>query len=827
DPWEEYVRVNWIPTLEHTFGADWRSHCPGEVAALIWWAIASRAALPSQAAAAAAAAAAAPAPRAEALDRLAAPTLLQKQHQRQQHLAMRAGAAGGGEGQGTSVPRLLPLPGPAPQQPHPIDSPGSVAGSQLSVATTLGAPAALDSLRPGAAAAVAAAADVAGEAAGAVGDGASPAPAPAPRFGGGGAAQPVRGGRPRRSARGSSGGSGGSGGGGGTDGTSSTLVPEEGERADDEGERSSGGGSSSGGSAVGGEAALRAGGAAAALAEFEPGKPAGGGGKGGGGGGGGGGVQGGGGGSEDLMFLLHQGLEARLAMAEAPPCSGATPRPAAAAGSAGGGAAGGGAAVPSPLGRTLPVLDLSRPAQGRPGVGTGSALASDGAAGAAASLYGTQAAEGAGGEAGARAATGAWVLAAPAGASEAPAAAFVLDLDPAFAGAQGAAPLRTLPGGAATKRNATAASSSTAATTSGGTAAGLPAPWPAQPRPALPSAAAAEAAAAALAASTAGGAPPLTIADLLSCGLLGAAGPLLAELLNRPDGAGRLPLHAAAATGRVEVVERLLALGCEAGRALERDFIHSCGGAAAAEGRHSPPSRSHDGGAQRSTASMPYDATSMPYDAASMPYDATSAKHDSPSGGGGGPAAAGLSGGGASAAPLGGAASAQHDGSPGGSAALEGGAPGRGGEGAGSEEEAEEVEEEEVWMFETFSYLPPLTDEQIAAQVDYIVANGWVPSLEFASPEQAYVSDASCVRFGPVSSLYHDNRYWTMWKLPMFGCRDPMQVLREIVSCTRAFPEAYVRLVAFDNLKQVQIMGFLVQRPKSAKDFQPVNKRSV
>ncbi|PNH06796.1 Ribulose bisphosphate carboxylase small chains, chloroplastic [Tetrabaena socialis] len=130
-------------------------------------------------------------------------------------------------------------------------------------------------------------------------------------------------------------------------------------------------------------------------------------------------------------------------------------------------------------------------------------------------------------------------------------------------------------------------------------------------------------------------------------------------------------------------------------------------------------------------------------------------------------------------------------------------------------------------MFETFSYLPPLTDEQIAAQVDYIVANGWVPSLEFASPEQAYVSDASCVRFGPVSSLYHDNRYWTMWKLPMFGCRDPMQVLREIVSCTRAFPEAYVRLVAFDNLKQVQIMGFLVQRPKSAKDFQPVNKRSV
>lgn len=23
---------------------------------------------------------------------------------------------------------------------------------------------------------------------------------------------------------------------------------------------------------------------------------------------------------------------------------------------------------------------------------------------------------------------------------------------------------------------------------------------------------------------------------------------------------------------------------------------------------------------------------------------------------------------------------------------------------------------------------------------------------------------------------YFDNRYWTMWKLPMFGCTDPVQV---------------------------------------------------
>ena len=53
------------------------------------------------------------------------------------------------------------------------------------------------------------------------------------------------------------------------------------------------------------------------------------------------------------------------------------------------------------------------------------------------------------------------------------------------------------------------------------------------------------------------------------------------------------------------------------------------------------------------------------------------------------------------------------------------------------------------------------------------------------------------------------------------------QVLREVVACTRAFPDCYVRLVAFDNQKQVQCMSFLVQRPKSAKDFTPTKSRSV
>jgi len=130
-------------------------------------------------------------------------------------------------------------------------------------------------------------------------------------------------------------------------------------------------------------------------------------------------------------------------------------------------------------------------------------------------------------------------------------------------------------------------------------------------------------------------------------------------------------------------------------------------------------------------------------------------------------------------------------------------------------------------QFETFSYLPPLTSNQIASQVNYIIRNGWTPCLEFADATQAYVSNENTVRFGAVSSNYYDNRYWTMWKLPMFGCQDPSQVLTEVSRCSKAFPDSYQRLVAFDNKKQVQVISFLVQRPRSAVDYCPLEDRSV
>jgi len=130
-------------------------------------------------------------------------------------------------------------------------------------------------------------------------------------------------------------------------------------------------------------------------------------------------------------------------------------------------------------------------------------------------------------------------------------------------------------------------------------------------------------------------------------------------------------------------------------------------------------------------------------------------------------------------------------------------------------------------FFETLSFLPPLDDAQIAKQVDYITSNGWVPCLEFADgADKAYVCSEATVRFGAVSANYFDNRYWTMYKLPMFGCSDSGQVLTEIANAVKTFPNAYVRLVAFDNVRQVQCAGFLVHRP-TQDDICAPEKRSV
>ncbi|KAM3363213.1 hypothetical protein P3S68_018067 [Capsicum galapagoense] len=61
---------------------------------------------------------------------------------------------------------------------------------------------------------------------------------------------------------------------------------------------------------------------------------------------------------------------------------------------------------------------------------------------------------------------------------------------------------------------------------------------------------------------------------------------------------------------------------------------------------------------------------------------------------------------------------------------------------------------------------------------------------------------------------YYGGRYWTMWKLPMFGCTDATKVLNEVQEAKKAYPQAWVRIIGFDNIHQVQCINFMAYKPE-------------
>ena len=71
-----------------------------------------------------------------------------------------------------------------------------------------------------------------------------------------------------------------------------------------------------------------------------------------------------------------------------------------------------------------------------------------------------------------------------------------------------------------------------------------------------------------------------------------------------------------------------------------------------------------------------------------------------------------------------------------------------------------------------FSYLPDLTDDEIAAQVRYALLNDWPLSIE-------YTDDP-----------HPRNIYWEMWGLPLFDLDEPDGVMAEINACRATFPDA-------------------------------------
>ena len=109
-----------------------------------------------------------------------------------------------------------------------------------------------------------------------------------------------------------------------------------------------------------------------------------------------------------------------------------------------------------------------------------------------------------------------------------------------------------------------------------------------------------------------------------------------------------------------------------------------------------------------------------------------------------------------------------------------------------------------------FSFLPPLTDAQITAQIKYALGKGWALSVE-------YTDDP-----------HPRNTYWEMFGAPMFDLKDPAGILMEVNNCRKTFPNHYIRVMAFSSVRGVEspTMSYIVNRPKNEPGFSLVRQET-
>lgn len=109
-------------------------------------------------------------------------------------------------------------------------------------------------------------------------------------------------------------------------------------------------------------------------------------------------------------------------------------------------------------------------------------------------------------------------------------------------------------------------------------------------------------------------------------------------------------------------------------------------------------------------------------------------------------------------------------------------------------------------FFETLSFLPPLSQDEIARQVEYIVNNGWTPCLEFANPDEAYVSSANCVRFGVVATVRIGDHDWGS----SFGHRRPVtgwrRCIRLFLHIRTMYCDACMGIVMWTGLRELRVV---------------------
>jgi len=105
----------------------------------------------------------------------------------------------------------------------------------------------------------------------------------------------------------------------------------------------------------------------------------------------------------------------------------------------------------------------------------------------------------------------------------------------------------------------------------------------------------------------------------------------------------------------------------------------------------------------------------------------------------------------------------------------------------------------------TFSFLPELTEEQLELQVRYAINNGWALMVEHTDDPH------------PRNSL------WEMWEQPKFDvdADDAPLILDEVNAAREAYPDRYIKLVAYDSSRgrQTTMLSIIVNRPEHEPGF--------
>mmetsp|Transcript_148955 Transcript_148955/g.263096 ORF Transcript_148955/g.263096 Transcript_148955/m.263096 type:complete len:130 (+) Transcript_148955:82-471(+) len=109
-----------------------------------------------------------------------------------------------------------------------------------------------------------------------------------------------------------------------------------------------------------------------------------------------------------------------------------------------------------------------------------------------------------------------------------------------------------------------------------------------------------------------------------------------------------------------------------------------------------------------------------------------------------------------------------------------------------------------------YSYLPPLTSQQLVMQIDSALKRGLGLGIEYT--------------YDP----HPRNSYWEMWGNPRFTFEGVQSIVYELAACAKAHPEAYIKLLAFDQARGTEscVLSFIYHRPSVETAFRLVRQEA-